>query len=75
MNFSEQEINIYSSEHGYFTRLSRKEMSGEWTNAFPYVKFKKGISLESKTKILVKDAWLSFYKNKDNRFTYYIFIK
>ena len=75
MNFSEQEINIYSSEHGYFTRLSRKEMSGEWTNAFPYVKFKKGISLESKTKILVKDAWLSFYKYIISKPIIFILIK
>lgn len=67
MNFNEQEVKIYSNDKGYFTRLCRKNISEEWETGFFYVKFKKGVSLENKTKIKLKKAWLSFYKSDKDK--------
>ena len=74
MKFANQEVKVYSGEHGYFIRLARTNASQEWENAFFYVKFKKGISLENKSNINVKDAWLTFYKTQDKKTVWYIFI-
>lgn len=74
MTLKEQEITIYSNEHGYFTRLSRKNLSEDWENAFVYVNFKKGITIPNKTKINVLDSWLTFYKSKENKTVLFVFV-
>ena len=79
MNFSEQEIKVYSNEHGYFTRLSRRNIKDEWENGFFYIKFKKGVTIENKSKIKLKDSWLTFYKVKDKetnveRTVWYVYV-
>lgn len=71
----EQEITVYSNEHGYFTRLARRNvMTDEWENAFLYVQFKKGTDIPNKTKILVNESWLSFYKSKEGKTVLYMFV-
>lgn len=75
MHFEEQNMKIYSNEYGYYTRLARKNVTTDsWENAFVYVQFKKGVSVEHKTEINVKKSWLSFYKNKEGKVVFYIFI-
>ena len=58
----------------YSLGLSKKKQDGSYENGYIDCQFKKGIELENKTKIYIKDAWLSFYKNKDNLTMPYIFI-
>lgn len=76
MNFQPgQQIKIYSNEHGYFTRLATKDINSEWSNAFVYVKFRKGTIIPNKSTIEINDSWLSFYENKkNNKVVLYIFI-
>lgn len=74
MKFDLQSIKVYSNEHGYFTRLSKKDFNDEWINAFLYVQFKKGISVPDKTKINLLDSWLTFYKNKEDKTVLYLFV-
>lgn len=75
MNFKEQEIKVYSNEHGYFTRLSKKNVqTDDWENAFLYLQFKKGTVIPNKTKINILDSWLSFYTSKQGKIVIYMFI-
>ena len=70
-----QEIKVYSGEHGYFTRLAKRDVStDDWKNAFFYLQFKKGVEIPNKTKIRLLDSWLSFYINKDNKQVFYVFV-
>lgn len=69
-----QEIKIYSNEHGYYTRLSKTDINGEWITGFYFVQFKKGTDVLPKSKIRLLDAWLSFYINKDGKTIFYLYV-
>jgi len=58
----------------YSTTLSKKNKDGEWENGFIPVQFRKDVFLHNKTKINVKNAWLTFYKDKENKTVLYIFV-
>ncbi len=64
----------YEGNRFYSIGISKKDIDGEWENAYMNCRFKKDIKLHNKTKILIKDAWLSFYKTEDNKTNWYIFI-
>lgn len=57
----------------YSIGLSKKNKNGGYDNGFMSVRFKKGIEVGNKTRIKIKDAWLSF-NVKDNKTFPYIFI-
>ena len=57
----------------YSVGLSKKNNEGSYINGYMSVQFKNGVELENKTKIYIKNAWLSFYlKEKETK--PYIFI-
>lgn len=58
----------------YSTTVSKKNMDGEYENAWLEVHFKRGVELQNKTDIVLKDAWLTFrqYENK-NGYTQSVF--
>ncbi len=58
----------------YAIGVSKKRQDGSYENAFIPVQFKKNVNLENQTNIYIKEAWLSFYKTKDNKSVFYIFI-
>lgn len=64
------------NEYGtfYSMGISKKNVDGNYINGFVPVKFKKNVSLEDKTDILLKDAWLDFYKSKNNETILQVFI-
>lgn len=45
----------------YTVGISNKKQDGTYENAFFPIQFNKDVSLEDKTKITIKKAWLSFY--------------
>lgn len=54
----------------YNIGLSRKVKSGdieEWQNGYILAQFNKEVSIENKTKIILKNAILDFYLNKNNQ--------
>ena len=57
----------------YSIGLSKKNKNGGYDNGFMSVRFKKGVEVGNKTRIKIKDAWLSF-NVKDNKTLPYIFI-
>ena len=74
---SNKEEMIFKIEntHGDFYNIgmSKKKQDGQYENGYMPVRFKKDIVLENKTKIKIKDAWLSF-NIKDKKTYPYIFI-
>lgn len=77
MNFANnQEKTIFKNEYGQYSMgLVRKNTNGENKYAYVPVRFRKGVELQNKTKIVINNAWLSFYKNKENNTTLYVFIE
>lgn len=80
---NEQAIMIFKREYQgntfYSVGLSKKKQDGNYENGYMPCQFKKGVSLEDKTKIYIKHAWLSFYlkdiPNSESKQTMpYIFI-
>ena len=78
MNISNKyPVMIFKSEYQgnkfYKVGLSKKDVDGNYINGYMPVRFKKGVELEDKTKIYIKNAWLDFYI-KDKTTMPYIFI-
>ena len=56
-------VMIFKDEYGKYTvGLSNKKQDGTYENAYYPIQFNKEVVLENQTKILIKNAWLSFYK-------------
>lgn len=58
----------------YVMGLSKKKKDGSYDNAYIPVQFKRDVSLANQTNIYIKKAWPSFYKNKEGKPVFYIFI-
>src|SRR5665647_1233871 len=58
----------------YSTTISKKLADGTWENAYIGIQFKKDVVLQDKTKIEVKNGWLTHYLNKEKKPVYYLFI-
>ena len=69
---------IYKKTFGdkicYTTRVVKKDKEGNYTSAFIPVQFKKDVSVEDRSKIIILNGWLDFYINKDNKPVFSIFI-
>lgn len=74
---SNKEEMIFKSDNNdktiYSIGLSKKNQDGSYENGYMVVRFKKDVTLENKTKIKIKNAWLDFYK-VENKTNPYIFI-
>jgi len=59
------ETMIFKNENGFYTTsISRKKEDGTYENMKMFVNFRNGIEVANKTKINIKDGFISFYKNK-----------
>lgn len=63
--------NEYQGKEYYSLGLSKKERNGSYTNGYMPCEFRKGVQLENKTKIYIKNAFLTFYL-KDKKTIPYI---
>lgn len=55
------EAMIFRNDKGFYsTTLSKKTQEGDYQNAYINVSFRKGVDIPNKTKINIKDAWLTF---------------
>ena len=66
--------NEFDSGISYSTTISHKNIDGEYENAFINLRFKKNVDVENKQQIIIKDAWLDYYQNKDGKTVFYIFV-
>lgn len=64
------------NEFGTFYQigLSKKDRNGNYINGYLNVRFKKGINLENKTKICIKNGFIDFYLDKNNRTVPYVMV-
>lgn len=51
----------YNGKPMYSIGLSKKDINGKYVNGYMSCYFKQGTDIADKTKIKIKDAWLSFY--------------
>lgn len=65
--------NDYNGKPIYSIGLSKKKKDGTYENGYMTVNFKEGTDIADKTKIKIKNAWLSFYL-KDKKTIPTIFI-
>ena len=63
----------YQGNIFYNVGLSRKDRDGNYINGYMPCRFKNNVSVEDKTKMYIKNAWLDFYL-KDKETKPYIFI-
>ena len=68
---NERAVMIFKREYEgntfYSLGLSKKDKDGNYVNGYMPCQFKNGVSIEDKTKLYIKSAWLSFYlKNIPN---------
>ena len=72
---SEKPIMVFKREYNgrvyYSLGISKKEMNGTYTNGYMPCEFKKGVSVNDKTRIYLKNAFLTFYL-KDKQTVPYI---
>lgn len=54
----------------YNIGLSKKNKDGGYDSGYIQARFKKNIELENKTRIKVKESWLSFNKNENKTFPF-----
>ena len=57
--------NDYNGKPIYSIGLSKKKKDGNYENGYMTVNFKEGTDIQNKSKIKIKNAWLSFYKKED----------
>ena len=73
---NEHEVTIYrfDGQYGasYSVGLSKKKQDGSYENGFMPCKFKKDVEIANKTKLFIKNAWLTF-NVKDKKTYPYIF--
>ncbi len=75
MNFEKDYIVMvfvkeYEDKKLYSIGLSKKNKQGGYDNGYISARFKKDIILENKTRIKIKEAWLSFNTNENKTFPY-----
>ena len=64
---------VFDDRKLYSIGLSKKNKNGGYDSGFMSVRFKKGVEITNKTRIKIKDAFLSFNVS-DNKTFPYIFI-
>ena len=55
-------VMIFKKDNKYTVGISNKKQDGSYENAYFPIQFNRDVELEDKTKIYIKNAWLSFYK-------------
>lgn len=63
----------YDGRTYYSTSIGKKKQDGTYENGYIDLQFKKGVEIPNKTKIDIKNGWLTFYL-KDKKPTWQIFV-
>lgn len=69
-------VHVREGQYGamYSVQLSKKNKDDQWENGYINAQFKKDVNVADGDKINIINGWLSFYKTKDNKYAYYLFI-
>ena len=76
MNIKEgTEVNIFKNDKGYYSiGLSKKDRNNQVYYGYFPCQFKKDVSVENKTRIKIKNAFMSFYIKDDKTMPYIMII-
>lgn len=75
MRINGENVMIFKNENGrYTTSISNKKQDGSYENAYLQVQFRKDVELESKTKINIKDGFLTFFRTQEGNIVYKIVV-
>lgn len=80
MNFQKQDHPYmvfrkdYNGTPVYSIGISKKNRDGSYTNGYLVAQFRNKVELDNQTKIMIENAWLTFYLNKQGKTVPYIFI-
>ena len=64
----------YEGRPSYTMGLSKKKQDGTYDNAYIPVRFKKNVELQNQTNIYIKEGWITFFKTREGKAIFYIFI-
>lgn len=68
-----EELMIFKNDKGYYSiGLSRKDRNGNYFYGYFPCQFKKDVSVENKTRIKVKNAFMSFYLKEKETIAYIV---
>ena len=56
---------IFKNDYGYTTSINKKNQNGEYERMYISIQLPKGVEVENKTMIDIKEGFLSFYNTKD----------
>lgn len=72
-NGQDSPVKVIAKERNGYTfyslMVSSKDKNGEWVNGFIDCTFKKGVSVNNKAKIIIKDAFYTVSKYNDKTYT------
>ncbi len=75
MRINGENVMIFKNENGrYTTSISNKKEDGSYENAYLQVQFRKGVELENKTRINIKDGFLTFFRTQEGNTVYKIVV-
>lgn len=75
MRITGNNVMVFKNDKGtYSTSISNKQLDGSYINSYITLQFKKGVELENKTRITIKDAFLTFFKLEDGKIVYKIVV-
>lgn len=66
--------NEFENRIAYSTRINKKLKDGSYESAFIPVQFKKDEDIKDRTKLIIKEGWITFFKTKEGKTIFYIFI-
>lgn len=59
---NDRPVMIFKKDNKYTIGVSKKNQNGEYEKAYFPIQFNKDVEIDDKTLIILKTAWLSFYK-------------
>lgn len=75
---NEYPVKVFSKDYEgktyYKMGLSKKDKDNHYVNGYMDARFRKDAKVDTEKRIYIKDAWLDFYLDKDNKTKLYIFI-
>lgn len=69
-------VHVKEGQYGtmYSVQLSKKGKDDKWENGYINAQFRKDVIVPDGAKINIISGWISFYKTKEGKYAYYIFI-
>lgn len=64
----------YNGKPSYSLGLSRRNQDGEYIRGYIKAVFRKGVEINNQSRILIKNAWLDFYKDNEDKTIPIVFI-